>query len=136
MRYCSEESVAIPFSTIVKDFMHRGIPGLKAALHDHYRDIKLRFTQRLAVIETALTKAKAEAAELEKRLTAETSRANEAEAKSEATLQCVVCKEAPCDTLLMPCNHLVTCAKCVCNRTVKKCPVCRNDIRGKIKVYT
>ena len=120
-------------STIVNGFMSRGRPGLEAALRDHHRDIKLRI-QSLTL--ATLAKTKAREVELEKRLTEEKSRANEAEAKSKATSQCVVCKEAPRDTLLTPCNHFVMCATCAYNRTVKNCPVCRRDIEDRMKVYT
>eukprot|EP00727_Mastigamoeba_balamuthi_P006193 m51a1_g2193 hypothetical protein (407) ;mRNA; r:130357-132884 len=51
---------------------------------------------------------------------------------------CYVCKEMPCEVLLMPCMHAVMCQMCA--RAAKCgpepfCPVCRKKITSTINVY-
>ena len=45
--------------------------------------------------------------------------------------ECVVCMDAIAKTVLVPCGHIATCAKCA-KKLVKKnlpCPICRRAIR-------
>ena len=46
---------------------------------------------------------------------------------------CKVCMENPLDTLITPCNHLCICKDC--SKRVKNCPICRQLIKKKIRVY-
>jgi len=50
---------------------------------------------------------------------------------------CKVCLEAPLEEMLLPCQHIAVCSNC-CNRILvknKQCPVCRDDIKGVMRVY-
>ncbi|CAK0870751.1 unnamed protein product [Prorocentrum cordatum] len=44
---------------------------------------------------------------------------------------CVVCAEAAKTTLFMPCRHLCTCE--ACGAQLDACPICRADIRERVK---
>jgi hypothetical protein len=57
-------------------------------------------------------------------------------AREDAVSRCVVCMEASRDTLLTPCNHLITCAACAENPCITECPVCRTVIEGRTRVRT
>lgn len=46
---------------------------------------------------------------------------------------CKVCMERDVEITFIPCGHLCVCEKC--SRHVKKCPMCRNHIRGLVKTY-
>ncbi|KAK3601952.1 hypothetical protein CHS0354_002759 [Potamilus streckersoni] len=48
-------------------------------------------------------------------------------------MQCVVCKEANRQILLLPCTHLCLCLNCSKKSSV--CPLCYKRIREKIKTY-
>lgn len=45
---------------------------------------------------------------------------------------CVICMDSDRDTLLSPCNHLVTCSEC--SKMVTRCPYCRATVRSKTKI--
>ena len=55
------------------------------------------------------------------------------ENKSNST--CVVCFEAPKCILLMPCKHLCLCENCSERIEIKNCPICRNTVKNKIKIF-
>mmetsp|Transcript_45097 Transcript_45097/g.116635 ORF Transcript_45097/g.116635 Transcript_45097/m.116635 type:complete len:257 (-) Transcript_45097:235-1005(-) len=46
---------------------------------------------------------------------------------------CKVCFDREIDTVLVPCGHIVVCGECASN--VSRCPLCRNVIEQKVKVY-
>jgi len=50
---------------------------------------------------------------------------------------CVVCLEAEKNHLFIPCGHMCVCEKCSCEviKTKANCPVCREKIQSKIRVY-
>ena len=53
---------------------------------------------------------------------------------------CVICWDAPKDTLIQPCNHLCLCHSCatkVDHRGVRisQCPMCRGNVFDTIKVF-
>jgi hypothetical protein len=47
---------------------------------------------------------------------------------------CVVCMSNKINVLFTPCNHLITCNEC--SKKIKKCCVCQEKIKGKMKVFT
>ena len=49
-------------------------------------------------------------------------------------IMCVVCMSNKIETLFSPCCHLITCQKC--SKQIKKCCICKEKIKGKVKVYT
>jgi 3-hydroxyacyl-CoA dehydrogenase len=57
--------------------------------------------------------------------------------KTSSHLTCAICLENPRNSILTPCNHLVSCYDCsiklqTSNRT---CPICRQQITQAIKIY-
>ena len=46
---------------------------------------------------------------------------------------CKICLDATAAMLFDPCGHLSTCARC--SSSLTECPMCRNRIRKKIKVF-
>ncbi|XP_054257975.1 E3 ubiquitin-protein ligase LRSAM1-like [Macrosteles quadrilineatus] len=48
-------------------------------------------------------------------------------------VECVVCMEAKCNIVFVPCGHLCTCASCASNLLL--CPLCRSSLQRKIQVY-
>jgi hypothetical protein len=46
---------------------------------------------------------------------------------------CVVCEERRVEMAFSPCGHFVSCAQCAVS--LKECPMCRNAIRDKVKIY-
>jgi hypothetical protein len=48
-------------------------------------------------------------------------------------LYCKVCLGAEIDTVILPCWHVVSCG--FCSKHLEKCPSCRVNIRGRVKVY-
>ncbi|CAF1657611.1 unnamed protein product [Adineta ricciae] len=47
---------------------------------------------------------------------------------------CVLCFEEEKCLACLPCGHLATCVPC--GHSLRKCPICRNDIDGDIQSYT
>jgi hypothetical protein len=47
--------------------------------------------------------------------------------------ECVVCEERAVEMAFAPCGHFVCCAQCAA--TLIECPMCRNSIRDKVKIY-
>lgn len=48
-------------------------------------------------------------------------------------LICQICLDKKCEILFLPCAHLASCLQC--SNAFNKCPVCRKDIKKKIKVF-
>ncbi|XP_070569080.1 baculoviral IAP repeat-containing protein 8-like [Ptychodera flava] len=46
---------------------------------------------------------------------------------------CKVCMDRDVCMLFQPCGHLVTCE--VCSAALRKCPICRNNIRSTLRTY-
>ena len=53
--------------------------------------------------------------------------------KEQEEKRCCVCWDAPIDTLIMDCRHLVLCSRC--GERVDVCPLCREPISSTLKVY-
>ena len=47
---------------------------------------------------------------------------------------CVVCKDAPRDTLVLPCRHLAVCGGCCAQLPRARCPICRAIVRDTVLV--
>ncbi len=47
---------------------------------------------------------------------------------------CKVCLDTVSDMVLLPCSHLCVCRSC--GNVFQRCPVCRMNIRAKVKVYS
>jgi len=47
--------------------------------------------------------------------------------------QCVVCMDAPFETVFLECGHLACCQKC--SEKLKLCPICRNTITRVVAIY-
>lgn len=65
------------------------------------------------------------------------SRVGDAAAGASEAPCCVVCRERPPTTALVPCRHLCLCQPCshsVHNQRLRKCPVCRAAIEGVFRV--
>lgn len=57
---------------------------------------------------------------------------------SEENMQCCICRDEPKTVLLLPCRHLCLCEACAQHLDrglLTECPVCREYINDKIKVY-
>jgi len=56
---------------------------------------------------------------------------------TEVDKDCIICFEAPKNTVLIPCGHLVLCLKCARGLKLsnKLCPVCRSDIESVYRAY-
>ena len=53
--------------------------------------------------------------------------------KEDNNIKCVICLEKDKCMLLMPCKHVCCCEQCVEN--INQCPLCRNNIQSKMKIY-
>ena len=49
----------------------------------------------------------------------------------EAVEDCLICLSEPKSTVLYPCGHFYMCG--TCSKSVKKCPICRADIKSVIE---
>ena len=47
---------------------------------------------------------------------------------------CIICMDALCDTILLPCKHFLYCYPCSL-QIGKKCPYCRAKVKDKMQVY-
>lgn len=47
--------------------------------------------------------------------------------------ECVVCMDARCEVVFVPCGHMCCCQECA-RQDMESCPMCRGDIDRKIKV--
>lgn len=48
--------------------------------------------------------------------------------------KCIICFDNRKAILFRPCNHYIACGECA--KRINKCPVCRHNIRRKVKVYS
>ena len=55
------------------------------------------------------------------------------EKKLEKT-KCKICLDREMDTIIFPCCHMMSCARCA--NQIISCPLCRITISGRVKVYT
>eukprot|EP00917_Polyrhabdina_sp_WS-2016_P008346 GHVP01018670.1.p1 GENE.GHVP01018670.1~~GHVP01018670.1.p1 ORF type:complete len:509 (-),score=62.92 GHVP01018670.1:884-2410(-) len=46
---------------------------------------------------------------------------------------CVVCMEKPLRVAFSPCGHFSCCG--ICARSLKNCPICRRQVRAKLRIY-
>ncbi|XP_046571596.1 E3 ubiquitin-protein ligase cblA-like [Haliotis rubra] len=46
---------------------------------------------------------------------------------------CKICLEDPANIVFLPCGHLVACAEC--SPALERCPICRQHIRGTVRVH-
>ena len=53
--------------------------------------------------------------------------------KSKKENECIICYNAERNTVCTPCGHMISCETCL--RSVSRCPICRQAIRAKIKVF-
>ncbi|KAK0049469.1 adenosine deaminase AGSA [Biomphalaria pfeifferi] len=49
------------------------------------------------------------------------------------SLTCLICKDRPIDTMLLPCGHVVLCS--VCSESCYSCPVCKKTALAEVKTY-
>ena len=54
--------------------------------------------------------------------------------KQEISRACCVCFQNTSCMLYEPCNHICVCERCDA-RVLDRCPICRNDIHGRMPVY-
>jgi hypothetical protein len=47
--------------------------------------------------------------------------------------KCVICWDHERDCLIMPCKHNASCIKCT--KSLKSCPICRNELLDILKIY-
>ncbi|CAD5215687.1 unnamed protein product [Bursaphelenchus xylophilus] len=54
------------------------------------------------------------------------------ETDRDRAFECVVCRDNPSDTLLLPCRHLCICNQCDSDflSNVKECPICRTPVKA------
>ncbi|CAF0714971.1 unnamed protein product [Brachionus calyciflorus] len=72
-----------------------------------------------------------------KKLQKPNKKANEEIESDMSDNDCVICMEVFRDSVLRPCNHMITCYKCsmiLLNRS-DNCPVCRDKIQDVIKIF-
>jgi hypothetical protein len=63
---------------------------------------------------------------------------NLAHKKKSKMLDCVICFENICDTIIFPCMHFIMCKQCfetIKNNGPKICPLCRTDIQTHSNVF-
>jgi hypothetical protein len=48
---------------------------------------------------------------------------------------CKICYSREIDTVFLECAHRVMCHRCAKNSTIRKCPICRDDIQRIIKTF-
>jgi hypothetical protein len=48
---------------------------------------------------------------------------------------CVVCEDAKKQVIILPCRHMVLCAKCANFDVIKECPMCRGKVEDSMNVY-
>ena len=58
---------------------------------------------------------------------------NDKDEDEDDSKKCVICLEEDKCILLMPCKHVCCCEGC--SNDVNKCPICRNKIESKIKIF-
>lgn len=76
-----------------------------------------------------------------KQLMGQSSKSNGLEIKDETTKEpsdpnalCKICLMRTANLVFLPCKHVVSCDQCV-SGLKKKCPICRNKIEDKIRLY-
>ena len=63
---------------------------------------------------------------------------NLAHKRKSKMLDCVICFENICDTIIFPCMHFIMCKQCfetIKNNGPKICPLCRTDIQTHSNVF-
>ena len=48
---------------------------------------------------------------------------------------CVICLGAPAELVLVPCGHLCVCQECQARMVEPTCPVCREPVRERVRVF-
>lgn len=53
--------------------------------------------------------------------------------KEENNKLCCICLDQPKSIVLLPCGHICVCEGC--GKSVQQCPLCRENVQGRSKVY-
>lgn len=106
----------------------RPLFGIRLVFSDHTLDIDLSFGDRFG--DSANLKRIVEAANA---LLSTRSSSSLSDLRCQHVASCTVCLFRPRDTLIFPCRHLALCSKCA--RQLANCPVCRDNILDRVKVY-
>ncbi|WAR09012.1 BIR7B-like protein [Mya arenaria] len=48
-------------------------------------------------------------------------------------VSCKICLDLDASVVFLPCGHMVTCEECA--PAMRKCPICRSNIRGTVKAF-
>ena len=56
-------------------------------------------------------------------------------AEAEDDTLCCVCMDSPRGVVLIPCGHLVLCLRCAENGKITECPMCRQKIEKRQRVF-
>eukprot|EP00042_Codosiga_hollandica_P045126 m.454160 g.454160 ORF g.454160 m.454160 type:complete len:304 (-) comp56947_c0_seq1:3187-4098(-) len=49
--------------------------------------------------------------------------------------ECVICLDAPCDAVILPCWHLIMCWSCCESTAPRLCPICRRQVTESHRVF-
>ena len=52
----------------------------------------------------------------------------------EMKVTCVVCQTNIRNVIFEPCHHLATCISC--SKKLDKCPLCRKNLKNKIRIFS
>ena len=55
--------------------------------------------------------------------------------RMEDRLSCILCMDAEVTTAFTPCSHLCCCEACSRNPALVNCPICREPIASKDRIY-
>ncbi len=70
---------------------------------------------------------------LEKEIINQKRRIKELQEEKENSIMCVACKENKKNMLYTPCKHICCCEEC--DKSITRCPMCRTQIKERIKIY-
>jgi uncharacterized coiled-coil protein SlyX len=112
------------------------------ATHRAERDI---LRERLARLEQSLKQHQGEALEdlslnellsLKARLLHAAGLADDALARLQTQdRKCSVCFDREAETVLMPCRHCCLCADCADHATLDRCPLCREPVASRLRIF-
>jgi hypothetical protein len=73
--------------------------------------------------------------ELEAQQQAERRQQQADQQQSEERRECVICLDAPRDTVLLECGHVATCGRCAAVLVGNACPICRASVRAISRIF-
>jgi len=91
--------------------------------------------EEIATMEADMKRKEDDLTDLAKLFKESEEKLREVERETQEKISCKLCMEDDISVVFLPCGHLCCCSSCANLPAVKNCPICREEIGSKIRVF-